>query len=376
MNDLMQLIRELEEIGENPRPSILKSMKETGKEAVGCFPIYTPEEIVYAAGMLPVGMWGGQIVGRQSDRYLQSFCCSIMKANTEQALIGSYDFLSAVILTTFCDTLKCIVENWKVALPQLCLIPMVYPQNRKIDAGKQFMREELMRVIAELEKVTGREITVKALEESVELYDEYRRTMQEFVDLVPEHQELLSAKRRHLIIKAAYFMDKKIYTEKLKKLIQEIKKMPVEQGKKKKIIITGLISEPQGMLDILTENGMVIVADDLAHESRQFRSIAPKKGDALDRMTERLALQDGCAFLYDEAKSRGSMLIDMVKKYDADGIIFCQLKFCDPEEFDYPIIKKELQLKEIPTLYIEIEQQMDSLEQLRTRIQSFAEMLA
>jgi benzoyl-CoA reductase/2-hydroxyglutaryl-CoA dehydratase subunit BcrC/BadD/HgdB len=51
------------------------------------------------------------------------------------------------------------------------------------------------------------------------------------------------------------------------------------------------------------------------------------------------------------------------------------LKFCDPEEFDYPIFKKELEAAKIPALYLEIEQQMDSVEPLRTRIQSFTEML-
>lgn len=376
MNDAISLIRELEAIGRDPKNSVLNAMKETGKKAAGCFYIYTPEELVYAAGMLPVGMWGGPTAGTLSDRYLQGFCCSVIKANTEQALLGKYDFLSAVIITSFCDTLKCTIENWKAALPQLDIIPMIYPQNRKIQAGRDFMREELERVKKELERVAGREITGASLEESIEIYDDYRGVMQEFTDVVARQPALLNAGSRHLIIKAAYFMDKKVYTGKIRRLIDEIKKLPEEKTAKKKIILTGLIAEPEGMLDIMTENDMFVIADDLAQESRQFRNIAPKRGDALQRMAERIAMQDGCAFLYDEGKSRGGRIIDMVRKYGADAVIFCQLKFCDPEEFDYPIIKKELEAAGIPCLYLEIEQQMDSLEQLRTRIQSFAEMLS
>lgn len=375
MNDFLNIIKELEIIAENPSRSIQKSMQETGKKAVGCFPIYSPEEIVYAGGMLPVGMWGGQTTGQLNSRYLQSFCCSIMKANTEQALMGKYDFLSAIIITSYCDTLKCIQENWKIALPAQNIIPIVYPQNRKSLEGKAFLREEFLRIKTELEKVTGEEITKDALEESINIYDDYRSTMQEFVDLVQYHQEILNAKTRHLIIKAAYFMDKKVYTDKIKKLIKALKEIPKEHTQKKKIIVTGLISEPSSLLDIFTENDMVIVADDLAHESRQFRTISPKKGDALTRMVERIAMQDSCAFLYDSKKSRGKLLIDMVKKYKADAIVYCQLKFCDPEEFDYPIIKKEIEAAKIPYIYIEIEQQMESIEQLRTRIQSFSEIL-
>jgi len=375
MRDAISLIRELESIGQDPKNSIQSSMKETGKKAVGCFPIYAPEEIVYAAGMIPVGMWGGQTSGTLSDRYLQTFCCSVMKANTEQALLGMYDFLSAVIITAYCDTLKCVIENWKTAFSHLNIIPVVYPQNRKTTAGKNYMREELERVKTELEKLSGKVITSSDLEKSMEVYDDYRITMQEFTELVQRYPILLNAKSRHLIIKAAYFMDKKIYTDKIKILIRELKKIPDEKTGMKKIILSGLIAEPEGLLDIMTENGMFVVADDLAHETRQFRTVAPKQGDALHRMAERIAMQDGCAFLYDKDKTRGELLNAMVKKYHADAVMICQLKFCDPEELDYPILKKELEAEGVPLLYLEIEQQMDTLEQLRTRIQSFGEML-
>lgn len=64
-----------------------------------------------------------------------------------------------------------------------------------------------------------------------------------------------------------------------------------------------------------------------------------------------------------------------MKELGADGVVVCMFKFCDPEEFDYPVYKKELEEAGVPMLYIEVDQQMDSIEQLRTRIQSFAEIL-
>jgi benzoyl-CoA reductase/2-hydroxyglutaryl-CoA dehydratase subunit BcrC/BadD/HgdB len=367
----------MEETAAHPRQAVLRAMRETGKRAVGCFPIYAPEEIVHAAGLLPVGMWGGPTRGRLADRYLQSFCCSVMRANTEQALRGDYNMLSAVILTTFCDTLKCVSENWKAAAPQLGLIPMVYPQNRKSEAGKLFLREEFLRVIDELAAVTGHRASLDRLEESVNVYDDWRATMREFTALLSRHPRAFDAKRRHLILKAAFFMDKKVYTEKIRCIAEELERLPAEAEPEtgKRIVLSGLLCEPDEISDILTENGMCVVADDLAQESRQFRTEVPREGDALHRMVTRIAMQDGCAFLYDEGKSRGRILAETARREKADGVIFCQLKFCDPEEFDYPILKKELAAAGIPLLRIEIEQQMDSKEQLRTRVQSFAEML-
>jgi benzoyl-CoA reductase/2-hydroxyglutaryl-CoA dehydratase subunit BcrC/BadD/HgdB len=371
----MDIVHEMEEAAAHPRQAVLRAMRETGKKAVGCFPIYAPEEIVYAAGLLPIGMWGGPTRGRLADRYLQTFCCSVMRANTEQALRDDYNMLSAVILTAFCDTLKCVSENWKVAAPQLGLIPMVYPQNRKSEAGRQFLREELMRVQDELARVTGFHASHESLEESVDIYDDWRAAMREFTALLPLYPRVFDARRRHSIIKSAFFMDKKIHAEQIRYISGQLKSLPAERESRKRIILSGLLCEPVEILDIITENGMQIVADDLAQESGQFRVSAPREGDALHRMVTRIAMQDGCAFLYDEGKSRGGLLAETARRERADGVIFCQLKFCDPEEFDYPILKKELEAARIPLLHIEIEQQMDSPEQIRTRVQSFAEML-
>lgn len=376
MKKITDIIEELVIAGKNPEAAIREAMQSTGKKAIGCFPIYTPEEVVYAAGMLPVGMWGGQLRGNRSARYLQGFCCSIMRANTEQALAGKYDFLSGVMITSYCDTLKCIIEDWKVAVPHLNVIPVVYPQNRKIESGKIYFIEELKRIAGSLEEISGAEITNDKLEEAVDLYDEYRKEMQRFTDLAGKNNGLITPVNRHLIIKAGYFMDKAEYTEKIRTINDELQQMIQESSdNRKKIILTGLMAEPEGLLEIFEENGMTVVADDLAQESRQFRVIADKKNNPWERMADRISDQDGCSFLYDEKKSRCELLSDLKEKYEADAVIFCQMKFCDPEEFDYPLIKKHLENKNIPLLYLEIEQQMDSMEQIRTRVQGFAEML-
>lgn len=376
MKNLKDTIQELENIAKDPGSAVRNAMNATGKKAVGCFPIYTPEEVVYAAGYLPVGMWGGQMTGSRSAKYLQGFCCSIMRANTEQALAGKYDFLSAVIITSYCDTLKCIIEDWKVAVPHLIIIPIVYPQNRKIDAGKEYFVEELKRTGRELEALAGTEITDSRLTEAIDLYDIYRKEMQEFSELAGKCPDIITPLSRHLIIKAGYFMDKSDYIEKIKIINDGLRQAEKpETENRKKVILTGLMAEPDGLLEIFEENGLTVVADDLAQEGRQFRTLADKGGDPWHRMAKRLSEQDGCSFLYDEKKSRCELLADLKKKYDADAVIFCQLKFCDPEEFDYPLIKKKMAEENIPLLYLEIEQQMDSVEQLRTRVQGFVEML-
>ncbi len=119
-----------------------------------------------------------------------------------------------------------------------------------------------------------------------------------------------------------------------------------------------------------------MVADDLAQESRQFRTDVPDGDEEpLLRLARQWSLIEGCSLAYDPQKKRVEMLIELVKTAGADGLIFCMMKFCDPEEFDYPIIAEQFEAAGIPLLYLEIDQQQQSLERERTRIQSFAEML-
>ena len=59
----------------------------------------------------------------------------------------------------------------------------------------------------------------------------------------------------------------------------------------------------------------------------------------------------------------------------ADGVIYCQMKFCDPEEFDYPWVKKACDKAGVPVLNLEVEQNTETAGQVRTRVQAFVEML-
>ena len=84
---------------------------------------------------------------------------------------------------------------------------------------------------------------------------------------------------------------------------------------------------------------------------------------------------DCCSLATDVKKPRGQMLIDLVKKHGADAVVVCMMKFCDPEEFDYPIYYAQLQAADIKSLYLEVDLEATAFEQVRTRVQSFCEML-
>ena len=165
MRTAKEIINEFKAIADNPRKAMDDYKKETGKGAVGIMPVYCPEEIVHAAGYLPIGMWGAQKKQISKARtYLPPFACSIMQSVMELQLEGVYDDLEAVIFSVPCDTLKCMSQKWKGKCPT---ITFTHPQNRKIAAANVFTKGEYEVVKEKLEQILGVKITDEAIENSI-----------------------------------------------------------------------------------------------------------------------------------------------------------------------------------------------------------------
>ena len=375
MRTAKEIINEFKAIADNPRKAMDDYKKETGKGAVGIMPVYCPEEIVHAAGYLPIGMWGAQKKQISKARtYLPPFACSIMQSVMELQLEGVYDDLEAVIFSVPCDTLKCISQKWNRPVPA---IVFTHPQNRKIakDAANVFAREEFNIVKEKLEDILDVHISNKAIKNSIAVYNENRAACREFSDVAAEYAAVVTPSDRHAVIKARWFMEKSRHTALVKELIAALKAEPAPEFKGKKIIVTGIQVEPYDVLDIFQENGFAIVADDLAQETRNFRQDVPDDDDALMALARAWNEFDGCSLATDANKPKGQMIIDAVKKYGADAVVVCMMKFCDPEEFDYPILLQEFEAAGVKNLYIEVDQESTAFEQVKTRIQTFAEIL-
>ena len=112
MKTLEMMIQTLCQAGRCPEETIRSSVKETGKPAVGCFPLFIPEELVYAAGFLPVGLWGGDFPLSRSPistfRALPALSCG---PTWNWGSLEKYDMLKAALIPSQCDTLKCVCEK-------------------------------------------------------------------------------------------------------------------------------------------------------------------------------------------------------------------------------------------------------------------------
>jgi bcr-type benzoyl-CoA reductase subunit C len=373
MSRIDEITGQLHYVASHPKEAIEQYKKDTGKGAVGIIYVYGPEEIIHAAGYLPVGLWGAHVPISKARAYLPSFACSLMQSVMELECDGAYDSLDAVLFCVPCDTLRCVSQIWKGKAPS---ITFTHPQNRKIEAANDFLAAEYDLVRSKLEKILNTKISDEAIEKSIEVYNENRRTMRDFCEVASDYPDIIDPVKRHAVIKSRFFMDKAKHTALVKELVAELRKQPVKAWKGKKIVLTGIMAEPDGLLEEFKKNGFAIVGDDLAQESRQFRHDVPSGRSPLYRLAKWWQNLDGCSLATDPTKPRGQMLIDLANEHEADGVIVCMMKFCDPEEFDYPIYFPQLQQAGIRNVTIEVDLESTSFEQVSTRLETFAEVLA
>ena len=349
----------------------LKTYKERGWKVIGCLPMYCPEEIVYACGGLPFGLWGAEIGISKAKEYMPAFFCGILQTELEMAISHRLDGLDAVVLTQLCDSLKCFSQNISVAAPQLKYIYLQQPQLRDSESARKFSVARYHKFADEVAEITGINYSAATLTAAVGIYNENRALLRRFAELAATHPVTVTPRIRSCVIKSGYFCDRAEHNELLKTLNSFLEDLPAEKCKGKRVVTTGIIADHSELLSVLEENDICIVADDVAHESRQFRTDVSSVD--LDGIAERYLSMQGCSLLYGGVTQRAKQVSALIEKYDADGVICLMTKFCDPEEYDYPLLRDTVENMGVPFITIEQDKSIKQSGQLRTILQTFAE---
>ncbi len=372
MNRLEELLKKAHQIASDPRAQ-LDAYLAQGKKVIACAPIYTPEELVHGMGMVPMGVWGADLELDHAKQFFPSFICSVMQSILEMGMRGGYEGISGIMIPSLCDSMKALGENWKYAVPTIPFTPADYPQNRKLEAGFLYTQAVYKRQIRQLEEIGGCRYSEEALRESNAIYSRHDQVMQKLSRLLADHPSITAAQRSDLF-KSALFMRKEEHTELIEAFMGELCQVS-ERQKKLRIVTTGIQADQPGLLEIFDEGQLHIVADDVAQESRQYAVDMPELADPIAAAAKKFCDRDCCSVLYDHKKKRIAKLVETAKERRADGIVYIQTKFCDPEEFDYVPMKKACEEADIPLLMIEVDRQMTQFEQARTAISAFVEIL-
>ena len=114
-----EIIDRCEELFEDLNFTYAREWKaaEEGRKVVGYMPVYVPNEIIHAAGMLPLGILGGgdamEVI--HGDAYYQSYICRIPRSTVELGIMKNLDFVDGMLFPSLCDVIRNLSGVWKMA---------------------------------------------------------------------------------------------------------------------------------------------------------------------------------------------------------------------------------------------------------------------
>jgi bzd-type benzoyl-CoA reductase N subunit len=359
-----------------------------GQRAMGYFCTYVPEEIIHAAGFVPLRIRSGRETLSRADAHLQSYTCALCRSALDRALRGDLSFLRGVVLPHTCDTLQALADIWQMSFPDLYVETIVQPVHLSSPSTRPYLIAELQRFRRSLEELINQEITDQAITASIELYNEKRRLLAQLYDL----RDRFTAPELFVAAGAGFIMPLEEYNPLLAELVellteQEENIPPSLPGrgwgrvhphkprfKGPGLILVGAILDDPAILSIVEELGARIVGDDLCTGSRYFAQPVEPDSDPIAALADRYLRRLPCPAKYHPDHQPGEHLLKLVSETQADGIVFVLQKFCDPHAFDYAMIEQKLDAAAVPHLRLEMEY-APALDQWRTRLQAFLEMV-
>lgn len=362
----------IKDVSRDPFGQIKKYSGE-GRRMAGFLCSYVPEELIYASGLLPVRLLGRATQITQTDRYLQTYCCSQVRAFYEDYLNGDYDALEGIFFAQTCDTMQSFYDIFTKNNPDKFKFNMNFPAKVKGEAPRKYALAEMKRVRALLEQHTGAPITAEKLAGAVQVYNRNRELLDKLYEVHANNPDAFPSVTLLQAVLASMFMDKKDLNPKLEEFLAGFNTGAAPKAARKKLLIVGSVNINEELYDLADEFGATIADDDICTGRRYFQGKIAEASD--DGLVKRYMDRPHCPAKHGTNTDRGEYLTAMAKKHNASGVIFLYLKFCDPHAFDYPYMRDMLERAGFRSHHIEIEQSVAQSGQLRTKLQAFIETL-
>ncbi len=358
--------------------------KEEGKKVVGSFCVYVPEELVLAANGVNIGLCAGADAGAdEAEKFIPRNTCALIKAFMGFKLAGLCPYVETtdlIVGETTCDGKKKAYEIFNDITKKVYVMEL---PNMKSEQGKVLWLEEVKKFKEKMEQLSGKKITIEELRKSAALVNGKRKALKRLSGLRAFDPTPISGLDALLVNQVSFYDDPVRFTEMTNKLCDELqervnKSVGVAPKGSTRLLISGSpMAIPNWKLHFITETGgAVVVGEESCVGERNFRELLDKNfadmNDALKKIASRyLSIDCACFSPNDE---RIDNIRSLVGSLHADGVIHYSLQFCTPYMMEAYKVEKALENK-TPILRIETDYSMGDMGQLKSRVESFIEIL-
>ncbi|MDD5640674.1 MAG: double-cubane-cluster-containing anaerobic reductase [Syntrophales bacterium] len=362
----------------------LQEAKAAGQKIIGTFCVFVPEELILAANGVCVGLCAGAEIGTEAaEKILPRNTCALIKSFVGFKLARLCPFIEScdlVVGETTCDGKKKAYEIFGEYAP---VYVMEIPQMKNA-CDRDLWKAEIVRFKDKIEEITGQAITPAKLKEAIKLVNARRRVLQRLNRLRAVVPAPISGRDVLLINQISFYDDPMRFTAKIAELCDELEeKVTAGQGVAPvgtpRLMLSGCpMAVPNWKVPFLIESsGAVVVGEESCIGARNIRDLVDEGGETLDRMLDALVeryVRIDCACFTPNVE-RLENVVEMARDLKVDGVIHYGLSFCQPYAIESFKVGHALGDARLPMLAIETDYSMEDVEQLKTRVEAFLEML-
>ena len=370
-----EVLYECREMFEDTSFPTVQRWREAGGKVIGHFQVYFPEEIVHAAGILPVKIRGAQIEAMQADSRFGSYLCSILKTSLELALSGRLK-LEMFVTHPICDAARNLGAVWGRNFSYPCQI-LYLPQNANSSHAATYLGAEYDRLKRAVEEISGARISDTALRNSIAVYNENRALLRELYAIKRTKPWLVTADEAYVLVAIGGVIPREEHNELLRFVLPQIHDRSARQQDKVRVVFEGGFCE-QPPLDLIRSiaRSCYVVDDDFLIGMRWIIDDVRLDGDPLLNLAQAyLENSSYSPVQHDLRKPKEAMLLNRIKSAGASAAISTAAKMCEPGLEEQVAYTRALDEAGIPYFVGEFEENMTSFDNMEIQLETFVESI-
>ncbi|MEW5807051.1 MAG: benzoyl-CoA reductase, bzd-type, subunit N [Acidobacteriota bacterium] len=367
------MIEMFQEWYENRHQYAKEWKRKNGRKVIGYFCTYVPEEILHAAGILPVRILGSHEPQDMTEPHIFGMFCPFCRDCLAQGLKGRFDYLDGITIAQSCLHIRQTFTSWDLHIPVEYSYYLPMPNRVQSQRALPYLTGELEAFKKSVEGWIGKKISDADLDRAIDIYNTNRRLMKEVYDLRKDDNPPLSGVEAMYMVVSSQMVDKEEHNMILQETLKELKGRK-RNGGGERLIIVGSEDDDTEFLKMVESLGAIFVVDDHCTGTRYFWNEVMPGNNRLEAIAKRYIERPPCPSKDWEVRTRIPHIINLAKEYRVKGAIIIQQKFCDPHELDIPAIEKEFKKVGIPTLFLEFDVTVP-VGQFKVRVEAFLEML-
>lgn len=366
---------------------LVRQAKEDGGIAVGYTCYHMPEVLLNLGKCFSVRLRAPKMGSMEmATYYMSSGSCEYCRALLERSIEGNFKFLDAMAGVDVCEAMNRCMENMELLCINDTSKDKFFWSNVDItcsddeESVKHAVDQLSRKVLKPLHDNYGIDISDVSLRQAVEAHNEVCR----LITAIGEYRKLdnptITGYEFAVFTLATYICPKALIVDKLRETLEELKTR--EPDKKKnfriKVVLVGSEIDDPELISLMEDNGALVVADRFCYGSFPGRSeiVLADDEDVLTQIVRKNLRESECPRHCSNHKVQYRMdrVAQLVKDFNADGVIYEQMKFCTYWSYERTLASHVISNEYgINTLSIDRPYRSGTSGQLRTRIQAFVE---